>query len=189
MIGVFSISQKLFFVAKFIFWQIFGCVFKRTRVTKTLVNQSSKGWTVLHLQCKENDLNCLQAVFYKWYNKSIKLLIFGKIFNNDCFDFWIFNLSDLNQAYINKPYKTIVFSSVFEKKIIREIYRTQDYVMHTKNYILPAKKCFSGKCFNAHQIRFAVKKSKKNVGAIFQNFLKNFLCRHQKMPFIQFPYM
>ena len=51
--------------------------------------------------------------------------------------------------------------------------------MHTKNYISPAKKCFSGKCFNAHQIRFAVKKSKKML-VQFSKFFENFFVSPSK---------
>ena len=58
MIGVFSKNQKpKIFVSKFI------CT--RTQVTKTLVTQSNKSWTNLHLQSIENDLNFLRAVFHK----------------------------------------------------------------------------------------------------------------------------
>ena len=56
----------------------FGCVCNRTQVTKTLVTQSTKGWTALHLL--KNDLNYLPDVFHKWYNRNNKHLIFGKIF-------------------------------------------------------------------------------------------------------------
>ena len=37
--------------------------------------------------------------------------------------------------------------------------------------------------------KFDLRLKKKNFGANFQNYLKNFLCRHQKMPVIKFPYM
>ena len=94
-----------------------GSVCNRTQVTKTVVTLSTKGWTVLHLQCIVNDLNCLRAVVHKWYNKSKKLLIFGKIFQW-CL-YWIFELSNYQRmikAYINTPYKKMGFFSVFEKK-------------------------------------------------------------------------
>ena len=107
----------MFFVFYFIFWKILGSVCNRTQVTKTVVTLSTKGWTVLHLQCIVNDLNCLRAVVHKWYNKSKKLLIFGKIFQW-CL-YWIFELSNYQRmikAYINTPYKKMGFFSVFEKK-------------------------------------------------------------------------
>ena len=52
-----------------------------------------------------------------------------------------------------------------------------------KNYILYAKKNF----FRKFDLR--LKKNRKIVGTSFQNYLKNFFCRHQKMPVIQFPHM
>ena len=42
--------------------------------------RSTKGWTVLHLQCIKYDLNCIEAVFHKWYKESNKHLSFGKNF-------------------------------------------------------------------------------------------------------------
>ena len=49
--------------------------------------------------------------------------------------------------------------------------------MHTKKNFLDAKKNFE-KCLFALEIRFAVEK--KNKRFLGQNYLKNFLCRHQK---------
>ena len=49
-IGVFSINQKVVFCFQIIFWKTLGCVCNRTQMTKTLVSQSTKGWTVLHLR-------------------------------------------------------------------------------------------------------------------------------------------
>ena len=49
---------------------------------------------------------------------------------------------------------------------------------------------FFEKCFFAYKIRFAVeKKTKKTFWRKFSKLLEKFLCRHQKMPVIQFPYM
>ena len=68
-------------------------------MTKISVTQSNKAWTVLRLQCMKNDLNCLRDVFHKLYNKSNKLLVFGKnISLMIILNFWIFKLSDIIQG-------------------------------------------------------------------------------------------
>ena len=72
--------------------------------------QSTEGWTVLHLQCIENDLNGLRAVFHKLYNESEKLSSFVKIFQQ-----WLFQKFEfLNYQKFIKAYKKGVFN-VFEK--------------------------------------------------------------------------
>ena len=71
----------------------------------------------------------------------------------------------------------------------------------------PEKKLYIGLRYAHKKLNFICKKKKirkmfvcvqnsifccwkKNFfGAIFQNYLKNFLCRHEKMPVIQFPYV
>ena len=57
---------------------------------KTLVTQKTKGWTVLHLKCIENDLICFRAVFHK----------FGKIFKDD--SFMILNFCDFKLSVIDQ---------------------------------------------------------------------------------------
>ena len=52
--------------------------------------------------------------------------------------------------------------------------------MHTKKLNFACKIFFFEKCLFAYEIRFAVEKTKKIFGPDFQNYLKNFLCRHQK---------
>ena len=101
----------------FIFWRRLGSVCNRTQVTKTLVTQSTKGWTALILQCMENDMHCPRAVFHKWYNKSNKLLIFGKIFQWWLFENFEFsNYQTLINAYINPPYlKNRIFQRFWKK--------------------------------------------------------------------------
>ena len=44
---------------------ILGCICKQTKVKKTLVTQSTKCWTVLHLISRKNDLNYLHDVFHE----------------------------------------------------------------------------------------------------------------------------
>ena len=53
MIGGFTINQKVVFVSNFIFWKVLGSVCNPSQVTKTLVSQSTKGWTVLHLSAQK----------------------------------------------------------------------------------------------------------------------------------------
>ena len=52
--------------------------------------------------------------------------------------------------------------------------------MHTKYQILHAKIFFSKNVCLRTKIDLRLKKKKKNFGPNFQNYLKNFLCRHQK---------
>ena len=101
------------------------------------------------------------------------------------------NYQTLIKACINTTYKKLGILSIFEKKISSEkkksqYYCIQDYVMHTKNYILLAKIFFSKNvCLRtkfdfwfkkniAYKIRFVVEK--ENLGQTFKICVQNSIC-------------
>ena len=66
-----------------------------------------------------------------------------------------------------------------------QYYRIQDYVMHTKNYILHEKKISENVPLRTKFDLGLKKKNTNNYGANFH--LKKLLCRHQKMPIVEIP--
>ena len=140
-------------------------------MTKTLATQSTKGWTVFHLQCIENDLIGLSFTIDI---TKVTNFFFGKIFQWRLFQFFEFsNYQTLIKAYINTPYKRNRNFQRNEKK-----FRWKEN--NSQNYRIQENVCLRRK-FDLH-----LKKKTKNFWA---KFSKYFCVAIKKMPVIQFPYM
>ena len=100
-------------------------------------------------------------------------------------NFGIFKLSDIDQGVHQHPIqKKKEFSAFLKKKLsekkVKANFIASRTTLCTQNIKFCMQNFFFEKCLFAYENRFAVEKKQKIFGPNFQNYLKHFLCRHQK---------
>ena len=180
---MFSHKPKIWFISQFIFWKIFGCSCKRTQLTKTLVTQSTKGWTVLHLQCIENYLSFTIDI-----TKVTNFYFLAKLFNDDYIKFLNFQIIiHWSRRTLTTHTKERGIFSVFEKKKLSEKKIKANIIVSrttlcTQNIKFCMQNFFFRKMFVC--VRKSIcswkKKNQKNFWAKFSNLLQKFFVSPSK---------
>ena len=133
---------------------------------------------------KRPEFGCLSQLIYQ---KVTNFYFLAKFFNDDYIKFLNFQIIRHWSRHTLTPHtKERGIFSVFEKKKFSEKKIKANFIVSrttlcTQNIKFCMQNFFFEKCLFAYQNLFAVeKKNKKIFGLNFQNYLKIFLCRHQK---------